>query len=113
MLQQARDEAHRFAVTFQRKRRTIRTVTSELLKIPGIGPTKRRQLLTHFGSIQGLREATPEAVAELPGWTTTSARKLLDGLAASDPTKPSPAPAPAPAPAASEGGAPDEAVPTS
>ncbi|GLC27200.1 excinuclease ABC subunit UvrC [Roseisolibacter agri] len=103
MLQQARDEAHRFAVTFQRKRRTIRTVTSELLKIPGVGPIKRRQLLTHFGSIQGLREATPAAVAELPGWTEASARKMLDGLAASDPTKPS-APMPAPALAADDEG---------
>jgi excinuclease ABC subunit C len=90
MLQQARDEAHRFAVTFQRKRRTIRTVTSELLKIPGVGPVKRRQLLQHFGSVQGLREASVAAVAELPGWTEASARKLLQGLAESDPTKPAP-----------------------
>jgi excinuclease ABC subunit C len=89
MLQQARDEAHRFAVTFQRKRRTVRTVTSELLKIPGVGPVKRRQLLQHFGSIAGLRAATPEALGALPGWTEGSARKLLDALAASDPTKPS------------------------
>jgi excinuclease ABC subunit C len=94
MLQQARDEAHRFAVTFQRKRRTVRTVTSELLKIPGVGPVKRRQLLQHFGSVQGLREATPETLGALPGWTEGSARKLLDALAASDPTKPGSVPAP-------------------
>jgi len=42
LLQQARDEAHRFAVTYNRKRRSMRTVTSELLKVPGIGPVKRR-----------------------------------------------------------------------
>jgi excinuclease ABC subunit C len=88
MLQQARDEAHRFAVTFQRKRRAVRTVTSELMSIPGVGPTKRRQLLTHFGSVSGIRAATPEAIAELPGWSTATARRLLDALAASDPTRP-------------------------
>src|SRR5206468_3891993 len=57
VLQQARDEAHRFAVTFQRKRRSLRTVTSELLRIPGIGESKRRQLLQAFGSLQGVRES--------------------------------------------------------
>jgi excinuclease ABC subunit C len=87
MLQQARDEAHRFAVTFQRKRRAVRTVTSALLTIPGVGPVKRRQLLQAFGSIQGVRDSTPEKIAELPGWTVGSARKLLDALAASDPTR--------------------------
>ena len=87
MLQQARDEAHRFAVTFQRKRRAVRTVTSELMRVPGIGPVKRRQLLQHFGSVQALRQATPEAVAELPGWTPGAAQKVLDALAASDPMR--------------------------
>jgi len=57
LLQQARDEAHRFAVTYNRKRRSMRTVTSELLKIRGIGPVKRRLLLKEFGSVQGVREA--------------------------------------------------------
>src|SRR5439155_2110796 len=51
VLQQARDEAHRFAITFQRNRRTIRTVTSALLRIPGIGEAKRRQLLAASGSL--------------------------------------------------------------
>ena len=86
LLQQARDEAHRFAVTFQRLRRTKRTVTSELLSIPGIGPTKRRALLAKFGSVQGVRDATPETIAELPGFSVASARKLLDALAGSAPT---------------------------
>jgi excinuclease ABC subunit C len=87
MLQQARDEAHRFAVTFQRKRRAVRTVTSALLTIPGVGPVKRRQLLQAFGSIQGVRDATPEQIAELPGWTAASAQKLLAALEASSPTR--------------------------
>jgi excinuclease ABC subunit C len=86
LLQQARDEAHRTAVTYNRKRRTIRTVTSELLKIPGVGPVKRRALLTKFGSIQGVRDATPEQVAELPGWSVSAAAKMLDALKRSDPT---------------------------
>jgi excinuclease ABC subunit C len=87
MLQQARDEAHRFAVTFQRKRRAVRTVTSELMRVPGIGPVKRRQLLQHFGSVQALRQATPEAIAELPGWTASAAHKVLAALADTDPTR--------------------------
>jgi excinuclease ABC subunit C len=86
LLQQARDEAHRKAVTYNRKRRTIRTVTSELLKIPGVGPMKRRALLTTFGSIQGVREATPEQIAALPGWTVNAAVRVLEALKASDPT---------------------------
>jgi excinuclease ABC subunit C len=80
MLQQARDEAHRFAITFQRARRTARTVTSELLRIPGVGDRKRRQLLEAFGSLQGVRDAAPEAIAALPGFSLTSAQKLLAAL---------------------------------
>jgi excinuclease ABC subunit C len=85
LLQQARDEAHRFAVTYNRKRRSMRTVTSELLKIPGIGPVKRRQLLKEFGSVQGVREAGEEAIAKLPGFNPDRARKLLESLAAASP----------------------------
>src|SRR6266566_4098261 len=82
LLQQARDEAHRFAVTYNRKRRSMRTVTSELLKVPGIGRVTRRQLLKEFGSIQGVRDASEEAIAKLPGFNAERARKLLKSLAA-------------------------------
>ena len=85
LLQQARDEAHRFAVTYNRKRRSMRTVTSELLKVPGIGPVKRRQLLREFGSVQGVRDAGEEAIARLPGFNAERARKLLESLAATSP----------------------------
>jgi excinuclease ABC subunit C len=85
LLQQARDEAHRFAVTYNRKRRTMRTVTSELLKVPGIGPVKRRQLLKEFGSVQGVRDAGEEAIARLPGFNSERARELLESLAATSP----------------------------
>jgi excinuclease ABC subunit C len=80
VLQQARDEAHRFAVTFQRKRRSVRTITSELLRIPGIGAAKRRQLLEVFGSLQGVRDASLEAIAALPGFGTKTAEKIVRAL---------------------------------
>ncbi len=86
VLQQARDEAHRFAITFQRKRRTVRTVTSELLRIPGIGESKRRQLLESFGSLQGVRDASLEAIAALPGFGRKTAERILQGLRATAPT---------------------------
>lgn len=80
LLQQARDEAHRAAVGYHRKRRTMRTVTSELLRIPGVGPVKRRELLHVFGSLQGVREATVEQIAAVKGFNPTSARTVLQSL---------------------------------
>lgn len=88
VLQQARDEAHRFAITFQRKRRTVRTITSELLRIPGVGESKRRQLLTAFGSLDGVRAATREQIAELPGFGQKTAERILELLRQSSPTAP-------------------------
>ena len=88
LLQQARDEAHRFAVTYNRKRRSMRTVTSELLKVPGIGPVKRRQLLQEFGSVQGVRDAGEEAIAKLRGFNPERAKRLLESLAATSPSNP-------------------------
>jgi excinuclease ABC subunit C len=90
VLQQARDEAHRFAITFQRKRRALRTITSELLRVPGIGESKRRQLLAAFGSLQGVRDASVEAIAALPGFGQKTAEKIVEALRASSPTSPSP-----------------------
>jgi excinuclease ABC subunit C len=84
LLQQARDEAHRFAITFQRLRRSKRTVTSELLRIPGIGAARRRQLLTAFGSLEGVKGATIEAIAALPGFSAKSAQRVRDALTVSD-----------------------------
>jgi excinuclease ABC subunit C len=80
LLQQLRDEAHRTAVTYNRKRRTMRTVTSELLRIPGVGPKKRSALLKAFGSLQGVKDATVEQIAALEGFSDASARKLLQAL---------------------------------
>ena len=61
------------------------TLTSELLKVPGIGPVKRRRLLQEFGSIQGVREASEEAISKVPGFNAEQARRLLETLAASSP----------------------------
>ncbi len=80
LLQMARDEAHRFAVTFQRSRRAKRTVTSQLLEIPGVGPSRRRALLKEFGSVQGVKDAGLQAVASVPGFSITLALKVLTGL---------------------------------
>jgi excinuclease ABC subunit C len=80
LLQQARDEAHRFAITFQRARRSARTITSELLAIPGVGDRRRRELLHAFGSLQGVKDASLEAIAALPGFSTKTAQKVRDAL---------------------------------
>jgi len=78
LLQRARDEAHRVAVTFNRKRRTARTITSDILSIPGVGETRRRRLLEHFGSLAGVRLATPEEIAALPGFSVKLAYRILE-----------------------------------
>ncbi|HTK56328.1 MAG TPA: excinuclease ABC subunit UvrC, partial [Gemmatimonadales bacterium] len=80
LLQRARDEAHRFGVAFNRKRRAARTITSELLEIPGVGPTKRRQLLETFGSLAGVKSATPIEIAAVPGFSQKLAERVLEHL---------------------------------
>jgi excinuclease ABC subunit C len=80
LLQRARDEAHRFAVSYSRKRRAQRTITSELLRIPGIGPGRRRALLERFGSLAGVKTATPAEIAALRGFSTKLAERILDRL---------------------------------
>ncbi len=67
LLQRIRDEAHRFAITHQRQRRVRMGVASQLDSIPGIGPTRRRALLKHFGSLDAIREASVEQIAAVPG----------------------------------------------
>jgi excinuclease ABC subunit C len=67
LLQRIRDEAHRFAVTFHRRARTMRDLRSELDAIPGVGPRRRRTLLTRFGSVAGVRRATREELVSAVG----------------------------------------------
>ena len=72
LVQRVRDEAHRFAVGFHRKARSMRTLRSELDDIPGIGPTKRRLLLSRFGSVRGVRGASEGELARAVGKTTAA-----------------------------------------
>ncbi len=67
LIQRIRDEAHRFAVTYHRKVRSKRTLTSELREIDGVGPRRARLLLRRFGSVQGVKEAPLEALAKEVG----------------------------------------------
>jgi excinuclease ABC subunit C len=80
LLQRARNEAHRFGLAYNRKRRTQRTITSELLSIPGVGPTKRRRLLERFGSLAGVRSASAAELASVPGFSTRLADRILEHL---------------------------------
>jgi excinuclease ABC subunit C len=66
LLQRLRDEAHRFAITHQRKKRG-RDISSVLSEVPGLGDARIKALLRHFGSVAALRQATPEQIEELPG----------------------------------------------
>jgi excinuclease ABC subunit C len=63
LIQLIRDESHRFAVGYHRQRRAMRDRDSELLNIPGVGPQTRQRLLTHFGSLRDVRQATAESLA--------------------------------------------------
>jgi excinuclease ABC subunit C len=67
LVQRVRDEAHRFAIGFHRKARAMRTLHSGLDDVKGIGPVKRKKLLTHFGSLKGVRGASDEDLARLVG----------------------------------------------
>jgi excinuclease ABC subunit C len=63
LVQLIRDESHRFAVGYHRQRRAMRDRDSELLNIPGVGPQTRQRLLTHFGSLRDVQQATPDSLA--------------------------------------------------
>jgi excinuclease ABC subunit C len=67
LLQRLRDEAHRFAVSYNRKLRSRRTLTSELSGIPGVGPGRQKALLTRFGSVRAVKEASAEEIARTQG----------------------------------------------
>jgi excinuclease ABC subunit C len=80
LLQRIRDEAHRFGLAYNRKRRTQRTITSELLNIPGVGPRRRRLLLERFGSLAGVKSASVSELATVPGFSTRLAERVLEHL---------------------------------
>ncbi len=70
LMQKIRDESHRFAVTYHRKRREMRDRDSELDAIPGVGPRTRQRLLEHFGSVRGIKQASPDALTAVVNATT-------------------------------------------
>lgn len=67
ILQRARDEAHRFGISFHRNKRSQTSLTSELDQIPGIGPATRDQLLTHFKSLKRIKQGTEKEMIALLG----------------------------------------------
>ncbi|WP_433862597.1 excinuclease ABC subunit UvrC [Streptomyces sp. L7] len=81
LVQRIRDEAHRFAITYQRARRK-RDISTVLGEIPGLGPARVKELLKHFGSVAQLRQATPEQIAEVRGVGPTIAAAVHERLAA-------------------------------
>jgi excinuclease ABC subunit C len=97
LLQRVRDEAHRFAITFHRQRRSKRMTASALDNIPGLGETRRKALLRHFGSLKKIAAATPEEIIEVPGIGRRTAETLLAAL---NPSAPSASPAADASPAA-------------
>ena len=80
VLQRIRDEAHRFAVSYNRKLRRKRTIRSDLADIPGIGPNRQRLLLQRFGSLRGVRDASPGDIARIPGFSDILAARILTYL---------------------------------
>jgi excinuclease ABC subunit C len=82
LMQKIRDESHRFAVTYHRKRRQMRDRDSELLSIPGVGPRTRQRLIEHFGSVRGIKQAGPDALTAVVN--TATAERIRSHFAAEE-----------------------------
>jgi excinuclease ABC subunit C len=103
LLQRVRDEAHRFAITFHRQRRSKRMTASALDDVAGLGETRRKALLRHFGSLKRLGQATPEEIAEVPGIGRRTAEAVLAALRPEPAADAAPAPEPGSVPAGGAG----------
>ena len=79
-LQRVRDEAHRRAIQHHKSRRKKRLIKSQLDQIDGIGPKKKRTLLTHFGSVAKIKEAKDDEILALPGISNKDVKALRDNL---------------------------------
>lgn len=80
LLQRVRDEAHRFAITYHRSKRSTRMTASALDSVPGLGEHRRKALVTHFGSIARLKEATVDEITAVPGIGVATATAVHDAL---------------------------------
>jgi excinuclease ABC subunit C len=87
LLQRVRDEAHRFAITHHRSRRSKSMVESLLDDVPGLGDVRRKSLLRRFGSLRKLRAASVEEIAEVPGIGMRTAEAIVSALAERGPAK--------------------------
>jgi excinuclease ABC subunit C len=76
LLQRVRDEAHRFAITYHRKLRSKKRMTSDLEAVEGLGKAMAQRILRHFGGLRALRAASMEQLERVPGVGTTLARRL-------------------------------------
>ena len=83
LLQRVRDEAHRFAISYHRSKRSKRMTESALDNVPGLGETRRKALVTHFGSLAKLREAGIEEITAVPGIGAATAAAVLEALSGS------------------------------
>ncbi|MGZ3098520.1 excinuclease ABC subunit UvrC [Streptomyces sp. H72] len=88
LLQRVRDEAHRFAITYQRAKRAKRFRSSPLDDVPGLGETRKQALIKHFGSVKKLRSATIDQICEVPGIGRKTAETVAVALAAATPAAP-------------------------
>ncbi|MFF4897545.1 excinuclease ABC subunit UvrC [Streptomyces sp. NPDC001068] len=88
LLQRVRDEAHRFAITYQRAKRAKRFRSGPLDDVPGLGETRKQALIKHFGSVKKLRSATIEQIQEVPGIGRKTAETIAAALAQAAPAAP-------------------------
>ncbi|MFC1421387.1 excinuclease ABC subunit UvrC [Streptacidiphilus cavernicola] len=88
LLQRVRDEAHRFAITYQRQKRAKRLTAGALDTVPGLGESRRQALLKHFGSLKRLKAATVEEICEVPGVGRRTAEAVVAALASRTPAAP-------------------------
>ncbi|MDP7639629.1 MAG: helix-hairpin-helix domain-containing protein, partial [Candidatus Hydrogenedentes bacterium] len=82
LLARVRDEAHRFAIAYHRKRRTKAALRTQLLDVPGIGPARAKKLLTQFGSVARIRQMPVGDIAQVPGLTLELAKAIKGYLSA-------------------------------
>jgi excinuclease ABC subunit C len=88
LLQRIRDEAHRFAITFHRSKRSKRMTASALDSVRGLGEHRRKALVMHFGSVSRLRAASVEEITTVPGIGVATAKAVLDALGVAAPEAP-------------------------